>query len=140
MIKFVKRLASVTALLFIASQAMAEYVVVVNPSNTANLTKEDVAKLFLAKTKAFPDGSQSKPVNHEENNEARSNFDQSVLEKSPSQMKAYWSRLLFTGKAVPIEEMSSDADIINFISKNPDAIGYIDAANVTPDVKVLFSY
>ena len=71
----------------------------------------------------------------EESSSARKEFDSNVLSKSGSQLKAYWSKLIFTGKGSPPKEVSNDADVIDLISKNPSMIGYIDAASLNDTVK-----
>ena len=72
--------------------------------------------------------------------EVRKKFDSTVVGKTESQMKAYWARLIFTGKAVPLKELANDQEIITLVEKNPSTIGYIDNANVTNKVKVLFTF
>lgn len=120
--------------------SFAEYAVVVHPNNTVAMTNDDVQKLFLAKTAKFPNGQLAIPINQIESNEARQNFDNSVLGKTPSQMKSYWSRLIFTGKAVPIKEVENDSEVLELVRDNQDAIGYVDSSKVTGDVRVAFTY
>ena len=64
-------------------------------------------------------------------------FNSKVLGKNAKQLKSHWSRLVFTGKGVPPNEVSTDADVIAEIKKNVNAIGYVDLASVTKDVKVV---
>ena len=120
--------------------AWAEFAVIAHPSVAADVTKEDVAKIFLAKSKKLPGGEAGSPLNLKQGDAARESFEKSVLGKSPSQVKAYWSTLIFTGKAVPIEEATSDADVVAKVAANPGAIGYVDASAVTDAVSVLFTY
>ena len=126
--------------LIVASYAHADHAVIVNPKNTASIGKEDVAKLFLGKTTKFPDGQLAIPINQPESSPTRAEFGEVLLGKTPSQMKSYWSRLIFTGKAVPIKEVQDDAEVVELVSGNPDAIGYVDSGNVGNGVKVLFTY
>lgn len=130
------------ALFFIVShvQASADGVVIVNPANSAALSKSDVQNIFLAKAKSFPDGVSVSPVNLSENNATRSEFEDAVCEKSDSQMKSYWAKLLFTGKAIPIKQLDGDQEVIDFVSKNRDAIGYVDSSSVTDSVKVVLEF
>ena len=60
--------------------------------------------------------------------------------KSGSQYKAFWSKLVFTGKGKPPKEMSGDAAVIAAVSANPDAIGYVSASAVTDAVKVIATF
>jgi ABC-type phosphate transport system substrate-binding protein len=70
----------------------------------------------------------------------RGDFEKKVLNKSASQIKAYWSKLVFTGKGTPPKEVSSDAEVINLIKSNPNLIGYVDESSVTGDVKVIATF
>ena len=121
----------------ISSSVMAEVVVVVHPSNEASLSAKDVQRIFFGKEKKFPDGKESIPVNQETSNDVRGEFDQTVLGRNSSQVAAYWSKLVFTGKGVPPKEVSGDNAVIELIKENKGVIGYIDAASVTGDVKVI---
>ena len=122
-------------LLFGSWSVMAETIVIVHPSNTAELTAKSVQRIFLGKEKKFSDGSETIPINHEPTSEVRADFDASFLRKSSSQVSAYWAKLVFTGKGVPPKEVANDAEVIDLVSKNPSAIGYIDDASLTDAVK-----
>jgi len=127
-------------LLFASAFSHAEYVVIVNANNSATVTQQDVKNLYLAKAKAFSDGAEAKPVNQKEGSSIREQFDNEVAGKSSSQMKAYWAKLVFTGKAVPIEELSDDSSVVANVSQNANAIGYVEKSSVNDGVKVLFSF
>ena len=63
-----------------------------------------------------------------------------ALEKSDSQLKAYWSKLIFTGKGTKPDSVKNDVAVIELVSKNPNIIGYIDSASVGPGVKVVAKF
>ncbi len=130
------------SILFSLSSAfcVAETAVIVHPSNSASLSQKDIANLFLGKKKSFPGGGQAIPVNQEEGSAVREGFNDSVLGKSSSQLKSYWSRLIFTGKGTPPKEVGGDADVVGLVAANPNTIGYVDAGAVSGDVKVVFSF
>lgn len=123
-----------------ASVAQAEIAVVVHPSNAASLDASSLSRIFLGKMKSFPGGSQAVPVNQSEGSSATSEFNSKVLKKSGSQLKAYWSKLVFTGKGTPPKAIGSDAEVISLVSSNPNLIGYVDASAVTGDVKVVAKF
>jgi ABC-type phosphate transport system substrate-binding protein len=123
-----------------ASVAQAEIAVVVHPSNAASLDASSLSRIFLGKMKSFPGGGQAVPVNQSEGSSATSEFNSKVLKKSGSQLKAYWSKLVFTGKGTPPKAIGSDAEVISLVSSNPNLIGYVDASAVTGDVKVVAKF
>ncbi len=119
------------------AEVSADTVVIVNAQNrTQSLSASDVRKLFLGKSRVLPDGSRAVLVSYEP---IRSEFNQRALRKKDSQVKAAWSRLLFSGRAEPPREFGSARDAIAFIATNPSAVGYIDEDDLTDDVKVVFA-
>ena len=108
---------------------------VVHPSNANALNKKAFKKIFLGKSKKFPDGSKVTPIDLT-GGDARAQFLESVVGKSESQLKAYWSKLIFTGKGQAPQSVDSDAEVIAFVSQNPNAIGYISDDAVNDSVKV----
>lgn len=119
--------------LFVASNAMA-VTVIVHPSNTDEITKKDVKKIFLGKSKKFPSGSEAIPIELKAG-DSKSEFLKGVVGKSESQFKAYWSKLVFTGKGQAPRAVASEAEIIELVSKNPNLIGYVSDGAVTDGVK-----
>ncbi|NOX75844.1 MAG: phosphate ABC transporter substrate-binding protein [Gammaproteobacteria bacterium] len=131
---------SATTLSF-SQLANAEVVVVVNPDNPVALTAKDIKRIFLGKMKSFPgSGNTIQAVNHSSKSAVRKRFDKKALGKSPKQIKAYWSRLMFSGKGNPLKEVENDAKIIELVAENPSVIGYIDSSSKTGNVKVVGTF
>jgi ABC-type phosphate transport system substrate-binding protein len=129
-------LLSVTSVL-----SSAEVAVIISSANSnASIASGDITKIFLGKSKKFPDGSQAVPIDQDDGTPARDAFNEKVLGKSDSQLKSYWSRLIFTGKGTPPKQSGSDADVKALIAKNPNMIGYIDASAVDGSVKVVHKF
>lgn len=120
--------------------SFAEQSVIVHPDNNSTTTAKDIKRLYLAKMKSFPGGSLALPLNHKDASDARKTFDKKLVKKSPSQMKSYWAKLVFTGKATPLKQVDNDDDILELVSINPSAIGYIDSSKVTDKVKVIHTF
>ncbi len=117
----------------------AEVAVIVHPlSGVDSLSEDDVARLFLGKTKSFPNGNQAVPINQNEGSATRDKFNEAVCKKNASQYKAYWSQLVFTGKGTPPKEGGDDAAVKALVAATPNAISYIDASAVDASVKVVF--
>lgn len=117
----------------------AAIAIVVHPSNGATITKEDVSRLYTGRTNNFPDGTSAVPVNLADSAPLRADFDDKALGRSSSQVKAYWSKLVFTGKGTPPKEVASAAEVLQLVSNNPNIIGYVDSAEVNGDVKVVLT-
>ncbi|MCC2616403.1 phosphate ABC transporter substrate-binding protein [Aestuariibacter halophilus] len=125
------------SLLLFSQTVLAEIVMVVHPSNGADLSQTQVQRLFLGKEKKFSDGSAATPINLTNGHPLRESFDTEVIGRSSNQVAAYWSKLVFTGKGVPPKEMDSPAAVIAAVAADASAVGYVDAADVTGDVKAI---
>lgn len=128
---------SLAVLLSASFNTFADIAVIVNPANANVLTDKDISRAFLGKLKTFADGQSIEPINSKSSNAARTEFEQKVLKKSSSQVKAYWSKLVFTGKGKPPQELASDSDILKAVASSANAIGYVDAKSVDGSVKVV---
>ncbi|WP_434928324.1 phosphate ABC transporter substrate-binding protein [Shewanella sp. HL-SH8] len=124
----------------ISLQASAAIAVIVHPSNADSIDQKYIENIYLGKVKSFPSGEQVVPINMDASQAAKETFDSAVLSKSASQLKAYWSKKMFTGKGTPPKEVSSTEDMIKLISSNPSMIGYIDSGSVNDTVKVVAEF
>lgn len=113
--------------------AQAEVSVITHPSNGNSLTKTDITAIFLGKKKTFPDGSSA--VALVLNDATTDEFNTKLLGKSSSQLKSYWSKLVFTGKANPPKPVSP-ATMLELIKGNPNMIGFVDSSSVSDGVSV----
>ena len=102
------------------------YRVVVNPSNpTTNLSRAEVARLFLKKVPKWPDGQSVQPADQERVSPVRQAFSRSVHQKDVDAIASYWQVLVFSGREVPPRIVKSDAEMIQFVRDTPGAVGYV---------------
>lgn len=124
-----------------SSMSFAETSVIVSASNpNSTMDQATISRIFLGKAKSFPDGSQALPVDQDEGSKTREAFNSTVIGKSDSQLKSYWSRLIFTGKGTPPKQSGTDAEIKALVANNPNIIGYVDSAAVDGTVKVVHKF
>ena len=117
-----------------ALPASAETVVIVNPKNPATrMFSEQASQFFLGKSTMFT------PIDQAEGSHIRNDFYQKVAEKDASQVKAIWSKLVFTGKASAPKELGSSAEVKKAVAADPQAIGYIEKSAVDDTVKVILT-
>ncbi len=130
-----------TSLLLSIATAQSEPVVVVvsATSSASKLDKEQVANLFLGKSSSYPDGSAAVPIEQTDGAPAHDEFHKSVTEKSASQLKSYWSKMIFSGKGTAPKEVASNAELLKLLASNPAMIGYIDKTAVDKSVKVILA-
>ncbi len=107
--------------------------VIVNQNNTTEtMSAREVRKLFLGKSRKLPDGTRALLVS---NDLIQTEFNRSALGKADSQVKAAWSRLLFSGRAKRPVAFSDPAEVIQFVSGNVNSIGYVLTSEVSAGVK-----
>jgi ABC-type phosphate transport system substrate-binding protein len=118
--------------------AIADVVPVVSAkSGITTLTKTQLADIFLGKASRFPNGTQAVPIDQAEDAPARAEFYLKLAGRSAPQMKAYWSKIIFTGRGQPPQEVRSSAELKKRIAQDPTAIGYIEESLVDDSVRVV---
>ena len=132
-------LALSTAAALSAIPAQADVVVVVSAkSSQANLKANQVADIFLGKRSAYPDGADAVPIDQPESSTSREAFYTALTGKTPALLKAYWSRLLFTGQGQPPRELPNADAVKKLIASNSRFIGYMDKEALDDNVKVVY--
>lgn len=138
--KTMKRTIVGFALAFGFSLAQAEVVVVVSAKSAAGtLTAAQASDIFLGKLTSFPSGGQVIPVDQAEGSAIRDEFYTKVAGKSAAQVKAYWSKIIFSGKGQPPKEVADSSAVKKLIADNPNIIGYIDKSAVDGSVKTVLA-
>ncbi|MBV1907201.1 MAG: hypothetical protein KUG75_14085 [Pseudomonadales bacterium] len=138
-IKIGLALLSIIMAITICTPSNAETVLVVHPDNAgvSGVDIDAIRKIFLGKSSKLPNGKSVVPVNQKPGSGPRAEFESKVLNKSASQLKAYWAKLVFTGKGKPPKVVDGDAAVMALISTDPAVIAYIDRASVDASVKVV---
>ena len=122
----------------VMTMAQAEVVAVVSAKNPlAVLTRNQVADIFLGRRNHFPDGSAAVPLDQPDGSAVRSEFYSRYAGMSATQVKVFWSKIIFTGRGQPPRVVSNDAEVKKMLAANPGLIGYIDQKKVDSSVKVL---
>ncbi len=120
-----------------ATVRAADVVFVVNAQSAeGSLSADDIKSVLLGNKIKWDGGGVIKlailtagPV-HEQVMQER-------VQRSADQFDKYWKKLVFTGKGVMPQQAADDAAVIDYVSKTPGALGYVAAASVTAQVKVL---
>jgi ABC-type phosphate transport system substrate-binding protein len=115
------------------TEAHADVIVIVSAkSSTQTMTAAEISQIYLGKSTAM------KPIDNGEKSPLRSQFYSKVAGKDEAQVKAIWSKLVFTGKATPPHELASSAEVVKAVAADPTAIGYVDKGAVDSSVKAIF--
>ena len=115
-----------------------ELVIIVSAKNpVVALHAEQVADIFLAQSGRFPNGANAVAIDQTIGAGLRDAFYQRVASKSPSLVKAYWTKMVFTGRASPPKEAAGNEAVRKLIAGNPELIGYIDRDALDDSVKAV---
>ena len=119
--------------------AQSGYQMVVNAANPQSaITKSEVARLLLKKTKSWSNGLKVAPVDQAPSRSVRETFTRDVHNKPVSAIKAFWQKMIFSGRAIPPPEMASDNEVMTYVRNNSGGIGYVSAdATVGSGLKTL---
>lgn len=119
------------AVMLCSFSALANIVVIVNPANSNSVNADEIVRIYTGRSNAF------NAVNLAESVPLRAQFDEKGVGRTSAQLKAHWSKLVFTGKGTPPAELPTEEAVLEFVAKNPQAIGYVSADKVTDAVKVV---
>jgi ABC-type phosphate transport system substrate-binding protein len=118
--------------------AVADVVAVVSAKSAITaLSKSALTDIFLGKASRFPNGTQAVPIDQGEGTAVRDEFYATFTGKTAAQMKAYWSKIIFTGRGLPPRVLSNSKDLKQLLTEDPRAIGYIERSAVDSSIKVL---
>jgi ABC-type phosphate transport system substrate-binding protein len=120
------------------SAAYSEILVIVHRSNDIEtMTRRQLVDLYMGRNMNFPNGKPAFPLDQASDSQMRADFYQILVNKSLAQVNAYWARLLFTGRSTPPRPLSDNSAVLKAVRENPNAIGYIDSAELDDTVKVV---
>lgn len=118
--------------------ARAEVVVVVSVENPVeSLSRPELVDIYLGRLNTFPNGQSIVPVNQRESSPAYLEFYRSYLGRTLAQIKAHWSKLIFSGRGQPPRAVADNKAMAEFVAKNPRAIGYLSHELVDKRLRVV---
>ena len=124
-------------MLFSTAYADDGYVVICNAKNPIDsISNVDLMNIFLGKKVSWDDGKKITFVTLKEG-ESNKQFLRDHVKKNPQQFKNYWKKMLFTGKGSIPKAFSDDAGVIEFVSENEAAIGYISKETAADGIKAV---
>jgi ABC-type phosphate transport system substrate-binding protein len=106
-------------------------------SEVTTLSKVQMADIFLGKATHFPGGVTAVPIDLEEGSSTRDDFYMKLMGKSAAQLKAYWTKVIFTGRGEPPREAPNSVVMKKLLLENSAAIGYLEANLVDASLRVV---
>jgi ABC-type phosphate transport system substrate-binding protein len=111
----------------------AEGLVVIVNRAAPPLSKEQIADLYLGRTDDFI------PIDQVVGSEIYVEFYKKVTGRDSAQIKAIWSRLVFTDRGVAPKQLPNSAAVKKAVAANPKSVGYIEKSAVDSSIKVVLA-
>lgn len=132
-------LCSMFWLLMQSGAAHAELVVVVNArSGVAAMSRNEVVNVFFGRTRQFFNGVEAQPVDMADSHPDRARFYSALVGKDLSEVNAYWSRQVFSGRQQPPVRAASQDDVMRLVLSQPGGIGFIELSKADARVRVVY--
>jgi hypothetical protein len=126
-------LSAVFLALFTVCDVRAEEIVVIVNLAAATISEEQIADLYLGRSDAWT------PIDQAAGSEIYVEFYKKVTGRDSAQVKAIWSRILFTGRGIPPKQLRDSEAVKKAVADNPKAVGYIEKSAADASIKVALS-
>jgi ABC-type phosphate transport system substrate-binding protein len=116
----------------------SELVVIVSArAPLTSIKSEQVANIFMGEPVRLPDGMEAVAVDQRLGSAVRDTFYAKVANRTPALMKAYWTKMIFTGRGQPPREVDGNAAVRKMVADNPDLVGYIERSELDNTVRAV---
>lgn len=146
---FMATLAAFALQFAVPARAAGNDIVVIasNGSCLTQLSREEVANIFMGAYRKLPDGTTARPIDLDLESPVRRAFYRRLLGRSLEEINAYWARLVFSGRTSPPDAARGTAEMLERVAKDPRAIGYlerqhllsVEQGRIGRDIRVLFA-
>jgi ABC-type phosphate transport system substrate-binding protein len=113
-------------------QDVAYRVVVNRTNNVSRLSREQVSRIFLRKVTQWDNHQPMLPVDQGSDSPVRRTFTKQIHQKTIAAVQTWWQQQTFAGVAVAPPERAGDTDVLDYIRRYPNAIGYVRAGTPLP--------
>ncbi len=116
----------------------AEIAIIANKDADYALSEKDIKMIFLGQKKLFSDGVKTYPIDQDITSKYFELFHKHITKKTVLQVRAYWGRLVFTGRGTPPISVKDEEKIIDLVKEEKNSIAYVSSSSERLDeVKVI---
>lgn len=126
---------SLTFMSILQLQAL-EIAIVTNSQAISKMDKNEVKRLFLGQVNRVDDIHIN--LVELEKTSYKEAFYKALTNKNTTQLRSYWTRLIFTGKGKPPKQVASQEELAHSMDTPEVIITYLPLESVQPDMKVLY--
>jgi hypothetical protein len=121
------------------AEVRAELVVVVNARcGVAAMTRNEVINIFFGRNRQYFNGIEAQPVDLSDAHPDRARFYGLLVGKDLSEINAYWSKQVFSGRMQPPARVGSSDEVLKWVTSHPGGIGFIDLSKADARVRVVY--
>ena len=122
-----------------AAEVRAELVVVVNARcGVAAMTRNEVVNVFFGRNRLFFNGAEAQPVDMPDTHPDRTRFYSGLVGKDISEVNAYWSRQVFSGRMRPPAKVTTSEEVLKWVVSHPGGIGFVELSKADARVRVVY--
>jgi len=129
--------ACLLTLLPMTTSAVEMVVIVNSKSGIDKLSRDEVANIFLGRSRQLPSGLPALPVDLPATHPDKARFYHQSVNKELAEINSYRARLFFSGRGNPPILAASAEDLLEIVGINPGAIGYLERSRIDSRVKVV---
>ncbi len=119
------------------AQKAPDFIIVINESNSiSTMSNKAISKIFLKKITKWQSNKKVLPIDLDADNSVRHTFSKKIHGKKVSSIKAYWQKKVFSGRGVPPPEVGSETEVLDYVQKYENGIGYVSASTSLSKYKV----
>lgn len=121
------------------AQATSGLAVVVNARcGVAVMSRQEVINIFFGRYRQFFNGREAQPVDLVDTHPVRGQFYRRLVGKDLSEVNAYWSRQIFSGRLQPLPKVATPEEAIKSIAAHPCGIGFIEQAKADARFNIVY--
>ena len=117
----------------------ADWVLVASSkAGITRLTQDEVTNIYLGRYRRLDSGLTAEPIDQPVDSALKTSFYRHLVGKSLPEINAYWARLVFSGKTQPPRTVANSEEALQFVSRHPGALAYIEQSKVDGRVIIVF--
>mgnify|MGYP000903316393 CR=1 FL=1 len=117
--------------------AATDLVVIANPtSGVDRMSRDEVTAIFMGRTRKLPSGITALPIDQTTDGD-KPRFYKELINKDIPEVNSYWARLIFSGQGSPPRQADNVAEVIEIVSGNKGAIGYVPRSAADKRVRII---
>lgn len=113
------------------------FVVVSARSLIREIGPKELLALYTGRSRTGPGGEAATPLDQARDGSTRAKFYQALAGADLATINRYWARLHFTGQVQPPPALAGDAEVVQRLRHDPNAIGYLSRAPQDTTLRVL---